>query len=201
MNSLHISIQNEDPSTMTALSSLPEHMESIEESVRLTPSRTKSSSGGKNLNPLEESWNGLFLQSSCSDLASSAPDGTSNKKMGHASFTDLGLYAQHHPNSANNNNKLTHEDIQAAKSQLMKMRLERLLKSKTTITLLSTNNNKNEHRLHQSDSALLRKNSDTDTTELNGTWYRAKHPRRGGSLAEQLAQSAPTGSWESWTQE
>lgn len=195
MNSLQISLQNEDPSTMTVLSSLPEHGESIEESVRLTPTRNRSS-GNNKANPLEESWNGLFLQSSISELHSStSTDCTSNKKMGHASFTDFGLYAKHNP-SSNNSAKLTPEDIQAAKSQLMKMRLERMLKSKTSLLPPTTSAAAagRDDRLHQSDSALLRKNSEMDTTELEGTWYKAKHPRRRGSLAEQLTQSAPTGS-------
>lgn len=200
MNSLHITLQNDDPYTM--LSSMPEDVETLDDSVRLTSSRapTRGKQSPHQPHALEESWNGLFLSSSSSDLATpEAAVVPSNKKLGHASFTDFGLTARHHPRQ--HACKLTEQDLQAAKSQLMKMRLERLLNSSRTTNTLRTNNQSSTHpdqdRLHQSDSALLRKTSDTDTTALDGAWYKAKHPGRRGSTSswvEQLTQSAPAGS-------
>lgn len=204
MNSLQITLQNDDPNTM--LSSMPEDVETLDDSVRLTSSRTtpRGKQSPHQPHPLEESWNGLFLSSSSSDLATpeAAVPGTvvhSNKKLGHASFTDFGLTARHNPSK--HSCKLTDQDLQAAKSQLMKMRLERLLNSSSRTTNTSNRSNHqastDQDLLHQSDSALLRKTSDTDTTELDGAWYKAKHPGRRGStssLVEQLTQSAPAGS-------
>ena len=193
-------LQQEDPATiMTVLSSLPEDVESmdmdLEGSVRISSSRMNPHKHSGNKHALEESWNGLFLSTSISDLNSAPPAhspttpcvvaSTSNKKMGHASFTDLGLYAKHNPGSSAT---LTAKDIQAAKAQFMKLRLQRMLKSQTHLPSSLSSSKEACPRLHQSDSALLRKSSDMDTTELEGAWYKAKHPR------QCFANSAPAGS-------
>jgi len=157
---------------------------------------------------MEESWNGLFLASiSDFDATASSPCSVaktveSNKKMGHTSFTDLGVYARNqrryhssmpHDKLTSEEQRLTPQDIQTAKSQFMKLRVQRMLKASQQPLHKQQQQQGAIDRMHSSDSALLRKSSSMDTQDLQGLWYRAKHPRHCDAL-EQLAQSAPAGS-------
>ncbi|CAB9497895.1 expressed unknown protein [Seminavis robusta] len=153
-------------------------------------------------NGMEESWNGLFLASSClsdDSLANNnhnnntgAATNSTNKKMGHASFTDLGLYDAAKNGSATSVLPKCVEE--QTKAQFMKLRLHRMQR-KPKMALLSRSNDSSDTqlemqtRLHESDSALfLRRDSEMDTAELDGTWYRAKHPRHCQAL-EKMAHS------------
>ena len=131
---------------------------------------------------LEESWNGLFLTSA----APSVEEPVSNKKTGHTSFTDLGVFDA----KANKQHALLRvAEEESSKAQFMRMRLQRMLKTKQQQQQCT----KNMERLHCSDSALLRKDSNMDISELEGAWYRAKHPRHCPAL-ERMAHSSPAGS-------
>jgi hypothetical protein len=131
---------------------------------------------------MEESWNGLFafesLDASTSNMLSSTASSFSAKKKGHTSFTDLGLYidvATKHGNGSATSvlPKCIEEET---KAQFMKqLRLNRMRRPKSKPT--TTRPSMAAERLHQSDSALLRKDSEMDTSDLDGAWYRAKHPR------------------------
>jgi len=241
--------EEEDPAMMSnILSSLPEHEEGEQEGegelhsgrvTRLTATSSSSSSSQRvtsrfqrmantSTSAMEESWNGLFLSSSISDLNQPQQQQQQqlHKKLGHASFTDLALYAQnqhhqHHDSAAalltnnnnNNNNKqqLTSSDLQAAKKEFMKLRLYRMLQSKTKLPAASRKQRhrqaggEQDERCHQSDSALLLLQStnmeDTSTsTSTSGSgsssstmFYKSKHPNQcRRAVLESLTQSAPS---------
>ena len=146
---------------------------------------------------MEESWNGLFavdsLDSSNCCIYSMQPISCTSlsvlsaKKMGHTSLSDLGLYDAATKTGAGNGSAtsvLPKSVEEETKARFMKkLRLNRIKRSnpRATTTKSNTNNtttNMASEWLHQSDSALLRKDSDMDVSDLDGAWYKAKHPRR-----------------------
>jgi hypothetical protein len=146
---------------------------------------------------MEESWNGLFAFESLDARIAHAhtlpcttsSSNFSSKKMGHTSFTDLGLYidvATKHGNGSATSvlPKCIEEET---KAHFMKtLRLNRIRRTKSRPT--SSRPSMAAERLHQSDSALLRKDSEMETSDLEGAWYRAKHPRYCTTL-EKMAHS------------
>lgn len=141
----------------------------------------------KNAKSMEESWNGLFLTNNNNSMDESETwkEPTSNKKAGHKSFTDLGVFDA----KANQQHALLRvAEEETTKAQFMRLRLQRMIKNKQQMQQTQAS-----ERLHSSDSALLRKDSSMDTTELDGAWYRTKHPRHCEAL-EQMAHSSPAGS-------
>jgi hypothetical protein len=152
----------------------------------------------RHITGMEESWNGLFafesLDASTGNALPSAASNFSAKKKGHASFTDLGLYidvaTKHGDGSATS--VLPKFIEEETKAQFMKqLRLNRMRRLKSNPTRRP---DMAAERLHHSDSALLRKDSDMDTSDLEGAWYRAKHPRHCPAL-EKMAHSAGSLVW------
>jgi hypothetical protein len=161
-------------------SSLDPVMEILLAEDRVMPKKT----------PLEESWNGLFCTCSNTSMDESEnwKEPTSNKKTGHTSFTDLGVFDA----KANQQHALQRvAEEETTKAKFMRLRLQKMIKSKKQS---KTNSQNYMERLHSSDSELLRKDSSMDTSELDGAWYRAKHPRHCPGL-ERMAHSSPAGTF------
>ena len=138
----------------------------------------------------EESWSGLYMTTTSDTIKS-------NKKLGHASFTDLGLYTKSLNQSAQED---LQQRISEAKHQFMKLRFQRLhqktqpatpILEEEEVEVEETRQTIVQERLLQSDSALcfLRRESERDTIEFGGIWYRAKHPK--SKSLERLIHSAP----------